>query len=193
MRSLRDRTSDAWSELRYRFRAVFRRQAMERDLEEELRFLDQAYAQGGQIGLTMQTLLETGARVSAFVALRVEDVSLAERVITIEDGKGGKRREVPIRPELALHIGRRRAGPLFLSRQTSKGGRSRIYTRQRVGQLVRGVVVFPRSGGELAAQPVRGEERERLARHRCECQRPIGLEKRGREIAGACGQLSASG
>ena len=61
-------------------------------LEEELRFLDQAYAQGGQVGLMMQTLLETGARVSEFVALRIEDVSLAERVITIEDGKGGKRR-----------------------------------------------------------------------------------------------------
>ena len=114
-------------------------------LEEELRFLDQAYAQGGQVGLMMQTLLETGARVSEFVALRIGDVSLAERVITIEDGKGGKRREVPIRPELArllaLHIGRRRAGPLFVSRQKTKGGLSRVYTRQRVGQVVRGVAI----------------------------------------------------
>ena len=33
-------------------------------LEEELRFIDQAYARGGQVGLMMQTLLETGARVS---------------------------------------------------------------------------------------------------------------------------------
>src|SRR3954470_2825758 len=31
-------------------------------VEEELRFLDQAYAQGGRIGLMLQTLLETGAR-----------------------------------------------------------------------------------------------------------------------------------
>ena len=67
-------------------------------LEEELRFIDQAYGQGGQVGLMMQVLLETGARVSEFVALRVEDVSLAERAIVIEDGKGGKRREVPMRP-----------------------------------------------------------------------------------------------
>ena len=29
-------------------------------VEEELRFLDQAYAQGGRIGLMLQTLLETG-------------------------------------------------------------------------------------------------------------------------------------
>ena len=62
-----------------------------------MRFIDQAYAQGGQVGLMMQVLLETGARVSEFVALRVEDVSLAERAIVIEDGKGGKRREVPMR------------------------------------------------------------------------------------------------
>ena len=107
-------------------------------LEEELRFLDQAYAQSGQVGLMMQTLLETGARVSELVALRVGDVRLAERVITIEDGKGGKRREVPIRPELArllaLHIGRRRAGPLFVSRQTSKSGLSRVYLHPAAGR-----------------------------------------------------------
>lgn len=112
-------------------------------LDEELRFIDQAYAQSGQIGLMMQTLLETGARVSEFTALRVEDVSLAERVITVEDGKGGKRREVPIRAELArllaMHIGRRRAGPLFVSRQKRQIGNARLYTRQRIGQIVRAV------------------------------------------------------
>ena len=110
-------------------------------LEEELRFIDQAYAQGGQVGLMMQVLLETGTRVSEFVALRVEDVSLAERAIIIEDGKGGKRREVPMRPELArllaLHIGRRRSGPLFVSRQKRADGRPPAFTRQRIGQIVR--------------------------------------------------------
>ena len=114
-------------------------------LEEELRFIDQAYAQSGRIGLMMQTLLETGARASEFVALRVEDVSLAERVVTVVDGKGGKRREVPIRPELArllaLHIGKRRAGPLFPSRERGRGALPRVYTRQRVGQMVRGVAM----------------------------------------------------
>ena len=94
-------------------------------LEEELRFIEHAYGQGGVVGLMMQTLLETGAWVSEFVALRVEDVSLAERVVTIEEGKGGKRREMPIRPELArllaLHISKRRAGPLFPSREKGTG------------------------------------------------------------------------
>jgi integrase/recombinase XerD len=73
----------------------------------------------------LQTLLETGARASELVLLCVEDVSLVERVITIRQRKGGKRREVPIRRDLAqllrLHIGARRAGPLFASRQEGSG------------------------------------------------------------------------
>src|SRR4051812_25006822 len=36
-------------------------------VEEELRFLDQAYAQSGRTGLMLQTLLETGARASELV------------------------------------------------------------------------------------------------------------------------------
>jgi integrase/recombinase XerD len=112
-------------------------------VEEELRFLDHAYAQDGRTGLMRQTLLETGVRVSELVQLRVEDVSLAERVITVRNGKGGKRREVPIRRELAqllrLHVGTRRAGPLFTSRQQGSGPTPHMLTRQRVGQVVRGV------------------------------------------------------
>ncbi len=112
-------------------------------LEEELRFIDHAYARSGPVGLMMQMLLETGTRVSEFVALRVEDVSLAERIVTIAAGKGGKRREVPIRPELArllaLHIGKRRAGPLFPSREKGAGPQPHVYSRQRIGQMVREV------------------------------------------------------
>src|SRR3954452_15321779 len=114
-------------------------------VEEELRFLDQAYAQGGRTGLMLQTLLETGARASELVQLKVEDVSLAERVITILHGKGDKRREVPIRRELAqllrLHVGSRRAGPLFASRQQGSGPTPHVLTRPRVGQVVRAVAV----------------------------------------------------
>jgi integrase/recombinase XerD len=114
-------------------------------VEEELRFLDQAYVQDGRTGLMLQTLLETGARASELVQLRVEDVSLVGRVITIRQGKGGKRREVPIRRDLAqllrLHIGTRRAGPLFASRQEGSGTMPHVLTRQRVGQIVRAVAV----------------------------------------------------
>ena len=114
-------------------------------VEEELRFLDRAYAQDGRTGLMLQTLLETGARASELVLLRVEDVGIVERVITIRRGKGGKRREVPIRRDLAqllrLHIGARRAGPLFASRQEGSGPTPHVMTRQRVGQIVRAVAV----------------------------------------------------
>lgn len=109
-------------------------------IEEQLRFIDAAYARDGQAGLMAQTLLETGTRGAEFVALRVEDVSLSERLVVIENGKGGKRREVSIRPELArllsMHIGKRRSDPLFVSREKGSGG-LRIYSRQRIGQIVR--------------------------------------------------------
>lgn len=112
-------------------------------VEEELRFLDQAYAQDGRTGLMLQTLLETGARASELVQLRIEDVSLAGRVVTIRHGKGDKQREVPIRRDLAqllqMHIGARRAGPLFASRQQGTGPTPHVLTRQRVGQVVRSV------------------------------------------------------
>jgi integrase/recombinase XerD len=114
-------------------------------VEEELRFLDHAYAQDGRTGVMLQTLLETGARASELVQLRVEDVSLAERVVVIRQGKGGKRREVPIRRDLAqllrLHIGTRRAGPLFASRQEGSAPMPHVMTRQRVGQIVRAIAV----------------------------------------------------
>jgi integrase/recombinase XerD len=121
-----------------------RRGAVDRlTVEEEMRFLDHAYARDGRTGLMLQTLLETGARASELVQLRVEDVGLAERVVVICRGKGGKRREVPIRRELAqllrLHVGARRAGPLFASRQQGSGPVPHTLTRQRVGQLVRDV------------------------------------------------------
>jgi predicted GIY-YIG superfamily endonuclease len=61
-------------------------------VEEELRFLDQAYVRDGRTGLMLQTLLETGLRASELVQLRIEDVSLAEGVVIVHQGKGGKRR-----------------------------------------------------------------------------------------------------
>lgn len=107
-------------------------------LEEEIRFINQAYQESGRTGLMMQALLETGCRVSEFIELRIEDISFAERLIIIQNGKGGKRREVPIRVELAkllqLHIGHRRKGWLFQSRQ-----KPYQYSRQRIGQIVRNI------------------------------------------------------
>ncbi len=110
-------------------------------IEEELAFIDHAFDAGGTTGLLLQTLLETGLRVSEFTRLRVEDVSMAERVIIVVRGKGAKRREIPFRRELAqmlrLHIGTRRAGPLFQSRERGKESMPYTYSRQRIGQIVR--------------------------------------------------------
>jgi integrase/recombinase XerD len=52
-------------------------------VEEELHFLDQAYAWDGITGLMLQTLLETGLPASDLVQPRSEDVGLAERVVII--------------------------------------------------------------------------------------------------------------
>ena len=38
---------------------------------------------------------------------------------------------------MALHVGRRRSGPLFVSRQKRNDGRPPAFTRQRIGQIVR--------------------------------------------------------
>jgi len=96
--------------------------------------------QGSRTGLMLQALLETDVRASELVQLRVEDVSLVERVVTVQHGKSGRRREVPIRRALAqllrLHVGVRRAGPLFAGRQQGAGPAPYNLARQHVDQVV---------------------------------------------------------
>jgi integrase/recombinase XerD len=103
--------------------------------EETERFIDEAYATDGRRGLMLRTLLETMLRVSEFVSLQVEDVSFEEGLIIVRDGKGGKRREVPIMDslvrELKLHVGGRNTGPLF---QSPRGG---TYSARRIQQIVK--------------------------------------------------------
>ena len=66
--------------------------------------------------------------------------AVATLAATDED-TAGKRREIPIRAALAwllaMHIGNRRAGPLFLSRQKGRSG-ARTFSRQRICQMVQG-------------------------------------------------------
>jgi len=85
----------------------------------------------------MRTLLETGARVSAFVKIRVEDISFRDLEIRLRETKGDKPRDVPILSsltnELRLHVGDRESGWLFQSRQ---GGH---YSKRRVQQIVKDV------------------------------------------------------
>ncbi|MCS3701023.1 integrase/recombinase XerD [Salinibacter ruber] len=105
--------------------------------EEQDAFLNAAYGRDGRTGLMMRTLLETGARVSAFVKVRVEDISFRDLEIRLRETKGDKPRDVPILSSLAnelrLHVGDRETGWLFRSRQ---GGH---YSKRRVQQIVRDV------------------------------------------------------
>lgn len=105
--------------------------------EEQEAFLNAAYDRDGRTGLMMRTLLETGARVSAFVEIRVEDISFRDLEIRLRETKGDKARDVPILSSLAnelrLHVGDRDTGWLFRSRQ---GGH---YSKRRVQQIVKDV------------------------------------------------------
>jgi integrase/recombinase XerD len=107
----------------------------ERLTSEELEdFLAEAYDHSGRRGLMMRTLFETGTRVGTFVQIDASDVAFRDLEIRVV-GKGEKPRDVPILSSLAnelrLHLGERRTGPLFRSRQ---GGR---YSKRRIQQIVR--------------------------------------------------------
>ena len=105
--------------------------------EEQEAFLSAAYDRDGRTGLQMRVLLETGARVSAFVQVRVEDISFRDLEIRLRHTKGEKPRDVPILSSLAnelrLHVDDRETGWLFRSRQ---GGH---YSKRRIQQIVREV------------------------------------------------------
>jgi integrase/recombinase XerD len=105
--------------------------------EEQEAFLDAAYDRDGRTGLMMRVLLETGARVSAFVKIRAEDISFRDLEIRLRETKGDRPRDVPILSSLAnelrLHVGDRETGWLFRSRQ---GGH---YSKRRVQQIVKSV------------------------------------------------------
>ncbi len=105
--------------------------------EEQEAFLSAAYDRDGRTGLQMRVLLETGARVSAFVQVRVEDISFRDLEIRLRHTKGDRPRDVPILSSLAnelkLHVGDRETGWLFRSRQ---GGH---YSKRRIQQIVKSV------------------------------------------------------
>jgi integrase/recombinase XerD len=84
--------------------------------DEERRLIAHAYRMKGTRGL-IKTLFQTGARVSEFVNIKVNELFFDEQMILISKAKGGKSRYVPILPELAqelrTHLGDRAAGYLF--------------------------------------------------------------------------------
>ena len=99
------------------------------------RLIKHAYRMKGERGLLIKTLFQTGARVSEFVNLKVEDVFFEEQMILIAKAKGGKSRYVPILPELAqelrTHLGQRTVGYLF---ETNRATR---YSPRRIQYIVK--------------------------------------------------------
>ena len=102
---------------------------------EEQKLIAQAYREKSNNGLLLKTLFLTGARVSEFVSLKVEDLFFDEQMILIEKGKGGKSRYVPVLPELAqelkTHLGSRQTGYIFESNRHTK------FTARRIQQIVK--------------------------------------------------------
>src|SRR2546428_4458310 len=92
--------------------------------DEEQRLIQKAYRDKGERGLLIKTLFQTGARVSEFVNVKVEEFFLDEAMILITKGKGGKSRYVPILPELAqelrTHLGQRTVGYLFETNRATR-------------------------------------------------------------------------
>lgn len=103
--------------------------------EEERRLIDTAYRLPSTRGLLIKTLFQTGARVSEFAHIQVEDVYFEEQMILIRQGKGGKQRYVPILPELAqelrTHLRGRTRGYWF------ETNRHAAFSPRRIQQLVK--------------------------------------------------------
>jgi len=103
--------------------------------DEEQKLIAQAYREKSNNGLLLKTLFLTGARVSEFVSLKVEDLFFDEQMILIEKGKGGKSRYVPVLAELVqelkTHLGSRQTGYIFESNRHTK------FTARRIQQIVK--------------------------------------------------------
>lgn len=119
-------------------RTKTRKRVVERlSRDEESRLIRQAYKDHREHGLLIKTLLQSGARVSEFVNVRLNDFFFDEQMLLIDKGKGGKSRYVPLLPELAqelqTHLGDRRTGYLF------ETNRHTAYSPRRVQQIVKAV------------------------------------------------------
>jgi integrase/recombinase XerD len=103
--------------------------------EEERCLIAHAYRMKGTRGLLIKTLLQTGARVSEFVNIKVEELFFDEQMLLIAKAKGGKSRYVPILPELAqelrTHLGDRTVGYLFETTHHTQ------YSPRRIQQIVK--------------------------------------------------------
>ena len=116
-----------------------RRRTVERlDRAQVERLIETAYNHSSRYGFLVKMLFYTGARVSEFVQIRVEDLHLAldPPQVYLANAKGGSDGYVPILPtlaqELRTHLDGRRNGYVFESNRSDK------YTTRYVQRLVKG-------------------------------------------------------
>lgn len=105
--------------------------------EDQKKLIQYAYSKKGDTGLLVKTLFFTGARISEFVDLKIEDFFFHEEIVVVKNGKGNKQRTIPITKSLAqeiqTYIGNRQSGYLFESRLYNK------YTPRRIQQIVKSI------------------------------------------------------
>jgi site-specific recombinase XerD len=103
--------------------------------EKERRLMEAAYRLTGTRGWLLKTLLQTGSRVSAGVAIEGGAVFFDEQMLLIRKAQGGKRRYVPSLPELAqerrTHRRDHTQGDLF------ETNRHAAFSPRRIPQLVK--------------------------------------------------------
>lgn len=105
--------------------------------DEYQSFVNTAYKASPLYGLMLMTLYETAARVDEFTNMDANDLMVEESRIVIKEGKGSKRREVPIedhlRQALLVHLNGRTKGPLFLTTRNTR------FTNRRIQQITKQV------------------------------------------------------
>ena len=105
--------------------------------DDQKKLIQYAYSKKGYTGLLVKTLFFTGARISEFVDLKIEDFFFDEEIVVVKNGKGDKQRTIPITKTLAqeiqTYIGNRQTGYLFESRLHNK------YTPRRIQQIVKAI------------------------------------------------------
>jgi integrase/recombinase XerD len=115
------------------------------DRAEVERLIAAAYRDGSRSGLMIKTLFLTGARVSEFVHIRVEDLHLDDDPprIHLAHAKGQANRAVPILPalaqELRTHLQGRRRGYLFESNRHTRFAVRTVQTMVRRCALAAGL------------------------------------------------------
>ena len=87
-------------------------------------FINAAFEKSAKVGLMMMVLYETGCRVDEFCHLEFDDIYFQECKIIVRNGKGDKRREVPVSKSLIkslkIWLNNRTHGFLFINTRYRK-------------------------------------------------------------------------